>query len=171
MRQIFTLRVAVAAAALAVIGTTAHVITAQAYGKADQPLAQLSVSANCDNPSFALCQPSAVGTGGIWFWIEIDSNPPGTGDMTGAVCNHSVGGSGGPHGAGAFPIKGSVSWSYSTLANGLAAGAVFFGTVDPNNSYYLVTLTIGEQWLIPTTTGHYGVRLANGVQLQINVAP
>jgi hypothetical protein len=170
MGRLFSLRVAVAAAALAVIGTTGHMTTAQAYGKADQPLAQLSVSANCDNASFSLCQPSAVGLGGIWFWIEIDSNPPGTGDMSGAACGHTVGG-GGPHQAGASSIKGSVSWSYSTLANGLAAGAVFFGTTDPNNNYYLVTLTIGEKWLIPTTTGHYQVRLATGVQIQMNVAP
>lgn len=170
MGRVFTLRVAVAAAALAVIGTTGHISNAQAYGRGDQPLAQLSVSANCDNPSFALCQPSAVGTGGIWFWIEIDSNPPGTGDMTGAVCAHFVGGAG-PHQAGAISIKGSVTWSYSTLANGLAAHAIFFGTTDPNNNYYLVTLTLGEKWLIPTTTGHYPVHLTNGVQIEMNVAP
>jgi hypothetical protein len=39
---------------------------ALAYGHADQPLAQLTISANRDNQTFWLCQPDAVGLGGIW---------------------------------------------------------------------------------------------------------
>lgn len=153
---------------LAAAGAASSATSAFAYGSADQPLAQVSVSANCDNPSFFLCQPSAVGTGGIWFWVEVDAN--GTGDMTGAACGHTVGGIGGPGGAGAGSIKGSATWTYTSL-EAAPKGAIFFGAFDPNDRYYAITLSIGETWLIPTTTGHYGVTLANGVQLQLNVAP
>lgn len=154
--------IAVVVAAFAVFGSG----SALAYGKADQPVAQIEVSANCDNPSFALCAPfpEGVGTGGIWFWVELDGN--GTGDLSGAACGHTVGGGG----AGAGSIKGSASWAYTSL-EAAPPGALFFGTVDPNDQYYAVTITDGSTWLIPTTTGHYNIRLTNGVQIQITVAP
>jgi hypothetical protein len=143
---------------------------ALAYGKADSPLAQVEVSANCDNPSFPLCAPSpnGVGTGGIWYWVELDAN--GTGDLSGAACGHTVGGAGGPGGAGAGSIKGTASWTYSSL-EAAPASDIFFGTFDPNDRYYAVTITDGSTWLIPVTTGHYSARLATGVQIQITVAP
>lgn len=140
------------------------------YGIADHPVAQVEVSANCDNPSFPLCAPfpAGVGTGGIWFWVELDANL--TGDLSGAACGHTVGGVGGPGGAGAGSIKGTVSWAYTTLESA-PPGAIFFGTTDPGDHYYAVTITDGSTWLVPVTTGHYGVHLTNGVQLQITVAP
>jgi hypothetical protein len=161
-----TVFVAVIVAAIAGLGSG----KALAYGKADQPLAQIEVSANCDNPSFSLCAPfpEGVGTGGIWYWVELDAN--GTGDLSGAACGHTVGGAGGPGGAGAGSIKGTASWAYTSL-EAAPPGAIFFGTADPNDHYYAVTITDGSTWLIPTTTGHYGVKLANGVQIQITVAP
>ncbi|HET9783031.1 MAG TPA: hypothetical protein VFR33_14785 [Candidatus Dormibacteraeota bacterium] len=155
------------AGVLAAAGAAASVSSAFAYGSADQPLAQVSVSANCDNPSFPLCA-NVVGTGGIWYWVEVDAG--GTGDMTGAACGHTVGGVGGPGGAGAGSIKGTATWRYTTLETA-PPGAIFFGAFDPHDSYYAITLTIGETWLIPTTTGHYATKLTNGVQVQINVAP
>jgi hypothetical protein len=141
-----------------------------AYGKADQPLAQIELSANCNNASFPLCAPfpDGVGTGGLWVWTEIDSG--GTGDYTGAGCNHTVGGVGGPGGAGAGPFKGEATWSYTTLEDA-PPDANFFGTIDPNDSYYLVGYEDGSSWLYPTTAGHYGVKLAHGVVLQLTVAP
>ncbi|HEX6030550.1 MAG TPA: hypothetical protein VFY90_03895 [Tepidiformaceae bacterium] len=144
---------------------------AHAYGHADQPLAQIELSGNCTNPSFPLCAPppDGVGTGGIWFWIEIDAN--GTGDIAGAGCGHTVGGIGGPGGAGGGPIKGDVTWSSTDLLSGTAAGGQFFGTIDPNDSYYLVTIPDGEKFLFPTTQGHYSFQPANGVSLQLQVAP
>jgi hypothetical protein len=156
--------------ALMVAGVVATPTSALAYGRADQPLAQVEVSANCDNPSFPLCAPfpDGVGTGGIWYWVELDAN--GTGDLSGAGCGHTVGGVGGPGGAGGGSIKGDVTWSYTSLESA-PPGAIFFGTTDPNDSYYAVTITDGSTWLIPVTTGHYSVRLATGVQLQITVAP
>ncbi|HET7418973.1 MAG TPA: hypothetical protein VFL27_01175 [Candidatus Dormibacteraeota bacterium] len=158
--------------ATAVAGATlvSEVATTFAYGAADQPLAQVEVSANCDNPSFPLCAPfpAGVGTGGIWYWVELDAN--GTGDLSGAACGHTVGGVGGPGGAGAGSIKGSATWKYTSLETA-PPGAIFFGTFDPKDKYYAVTITDGSTWLIPTTTGHYSARLAAGVQLQITVAP
>lgn len=160
----------VTAGALVVAGVVAGPGSAFAYGRADQPLAQVEVSANCDNPSFPLCAPfpDGVGTGGIWFWVELDAN--GTGDLSGAACGHTVGGVGGPGGAGAGSIKGTASWTYTTLETA-PPGAIFFGAVDPNDSYYAVTITDGSTWLVPVTTGHYGTKLAHGVQIQITVAP
>lgn len=142
-----------------------------AYGKASQPLAQVEVSANCDNPSFWLCAPppDGVGTGGIWYWVEIDNG--GTGDLSGAACGHTVGGVGGPGGAGAGSIKTTASWTYTT-AEAAPPDAINFGAVDPGDDYYLVNINDGgPPWLIPVSTGHYGTHLAPGVQVQITVAP
>jgi hypothetical protein len=158
------------ASVLAAAGVAGSGSGALAYGSADQPLAQVEVSANCDNPSFPLCQPfpAGVGTGGIWFWVELDANH--TGDLSGAGCGHTVGGAGGPGGAGAGSIMGTATWQYTTLETA-PPGAIFVGTFDPNDRYYAVTITDGSTWLIPTSTGHYGQNLTNGVQIQITVAP
>jgi hypothetical protein len=164
------LPVAGLASILAAAGIATSGSGALAYGAADKPLAQIEVSANCDNPSFPLCQPfpAGVGTGGIWFWVELDANH--TGDLSGAACGHTVGGVGGPGGAGAGSIKGTATWQYTTLETA-PPGSIFVGTFDPNDRYYAVTITDGSTWLIPTSTGHYGQHLTNGVQVQITVAP
>ena len=94
-----------------------------------------------------------------------------SGDVAGAGCGHVVGGVGGPGGAGAGSIKGDVTWSYSNLEDGLAAGGQVFGTYDPHDRYYLVKLPTGEMFLFPVTTGHYSFRPTNGVSLQLQVAP
>lgn len=155
---------AIAAVALVALPSS----SAFAYGRADQPLAQVEVSANCNNAGFPLCAPDSVGTGGIWYWVELDANY--TGDLAGAACGHTIGGVKGPGGAGAISINGPVSWSYSSLEDA-PPDVNFFGAFDPNDEYYLVTITDGSQWLFPVTTGHYGTNLAPGVQLQITVAP
>ena len=151
----------------ALIGATAG--GALAYGKADQPLAQIELSANCNNASFPLCAPSpegGVGLGGLWVWTEIDSG--WTADYTGAICNHDP--IYFPRGA-AGPFKGEATWSYTTL-EAAPPDAFFFGTFDPSDSYYLVTYpTDGSSWLYPTTPDHYAVKLAPGVFLQLTVAP
>jgi hypothetical protein len=156
----------VAAASLIASGGTAF-----AYGKAETPLAQIEFSGNCNNPSFPLCAPppNGVGTGGIWFWIEVDAG--GTGNIRGAGCGHVVGGVGGPGGAGAGPIKGEITWIYSNLKDGTDAGAEFFGMTDPGDKYYLVTIPAGEKFLFPTTVGHYVSQPVAGVSLQLQVAP
>ena len=150
--------------------------TVLAYGKADQPLAQIEFSGNCTNPDFPFCAPppDGVGTGGIWYWIEIDAG--GTGDIAGAGCGHTVGGVGGPGGAGADSIKGEISWTYSTAEDAPANAQTFPGLQDPGDQYYLVTLPpdptgSSEMFLIPTTTGHYSFSPIHGVTLQLQVAP
>jgi hypothetical protein len=167
MRRTFLLVavVAVVAAAVAALGTG----KALAYGHADQPVAQLTISANCDNPSFPLCSPDAVGLGGIWAWVEVDAN--GTGDMTGAECQHTVHG-GGPGSAGAGPLGPSdITWETMTaedFTSQFGPEGFILGT-DPNDQYYVVN-ELGP-FAFPVTTGHYSVRLATGVQIQATVAP
>jgi hypothetical protein len=165
MRKMFVLVavVAVVAAAVAALGTG----KALAYGHADHPVAQLTLSANCDNPSFPLCAPppDGVGLGGIWAWIEVDQG--GTGDMTGAECGHTVHG-GGPGSAGAGPLGPSdITWETVSAAD-IPSGFFQLGT-DPNDQYYIVN-ELGP-FAFPVTTGHYSVRLAPGVQIQATVAP
>ncbi len=153
-------------ASLAVLSGSAH-----AYGRADSPLAQIEFSGNCNNPSFPFCAPppAGVGTGGIWFWVEIDAD--GTGDIAGAACGHSFT-SHGKGTAGAGSIKGDITWTYSTRANGINVGAASFpGIVDPGDKYYLITLPTGEKFLFPTTVSHYSFAPVPGVSLQLTVAP
>lgn len=135
-----------------------------AYGKADSPLAQIEVSANCDNPSFPLCAapPAGVGLGGIWLWIEIDAN--GWSDVAGAGCSHLNG----VNGAG--PARGTAQW-WSFHGSVAALEAAFPHTfvvgADPNSDYYVVPFGFA----FPKTTGHYSVNLATGVFIQAQVAP
>jgi hypothetical protein len=96
--------------------------------------------------------------------VELDAN--NTGDLSGVDCGHTVGGIGGPGGAGAGSIKGPVTWSYSSGGDGLN-----LGWTDPHGQYYAVTITDGSTWDIPRTPGHYSFRPTNGVQIQITVAP
>ena len=114
-------------------------------------------------PLIAVC----VGTGGIWFWIEIDTG--GSGDISGAGCGHVIGG-GGPHSAGARSLRGEVTWSYSSFEQA-PGGVNSFGFFDPNDQYYLVTTPDGEQWLFPVTTGHHSFSPVHGVTLQLQIAP
>jgi hypothetical protein len=155
----------------AILGIAAIAGTASSYGRASHPLAQIEFSGNCDDASFPFCSPppNGVGVGGIWIWIEVDAD--GTGDVRGSVCNHTVGGAGGPGGAGAVSIKGEVSWTYSNMKNGIDAGARFLGAVDPGDRYYMVTIPGGEKYLFPTTMNHYSTQPAAGVSLQIQIAP
>lgn len=162
MQSFKLLRVALLSATLAIPTLAVGASSVFAYGHADQPLAQIEISGNCNNPSFPLCAapPDGVGVGGIWVWIEIDAN--GTGDVAGAACGHNVGGPGG----GAFPIRGEITWSYAS-ASDLPAGAVLL--TDPGDSYYWVPEVF--DLAIPVTPGHYSFHPVAGVSLQIQVAP
>jgi hypothetical protein len=162
MRKPFALFSTLAVSAmLAAVGIVGGAGAAAAYGAAEQPLAQIEFSGNCNNPDFPLCAPppSGFGLGGIWLWIEIDAG--GTGDVAGAGCGHvrGVGGEG-------FPIVGEITWLRATLP----PGAVPFWT-DPANTYYIVTLGPGEVFLFPATVGHYSFMPAPGVAIQLQVAP
>jgi hypothetical protein len=161
MRSTKPLRLLLAASVLAVAAVGAGSGSVAAYGAADHPLAQLELSANCNDPGFGLCQQ--VGLGGIWLWIEIDAN--GTGDIAGAGCGHDRAGSG-----GAGPIKGEITWTSGTASDVLGAGGFLFG-VDPGNAYYIVGLGPGEVFGFPKTVGHYSFSPVPAVTIQLQVAP
>jgi hypothetical protein len=173
--QIVVLVAAVVAAGM--IGTG----PAMAYGSADQPIAQVEISANCNNPSFALCQE--VGLGGVWAWAELDTaggdGTSGTMDYTLTFCGHS-GPGGGPHSAGAFGHPGEGDWwTVNSLGDALAAGAFpFFDTSKTYSAYYVLDFFPGSPpqddfiAVVPAPYGHYnGGALPPGVAIQTEVAP
>jgi hypothetical protein len=161
MRSTKPLRLLLAASVLAVAAVGASSGSVAAYGAADDPLAQIELSANCNDPSFGLCQE--VGLGGVWFWIEIDAN--GTGDIAGSGCGHDRAGSG-----GAFPIVGEISWTSGSASDVLGAGGFLFG-VDPNDAYYVISIFPGETFGFPKTVGHYSFHPVPAVTIQLQVAP
>ena len=152
------LRLLIPTALLVAASFAASPTSAAAYGQADHPLAQIELSANCNNPDFPLCQQ--VGLGGIWLWIEIDAG--GSGDIAGAGCGHIRG-----VGGGAGSIRGDITW---TKSSGIPAGA-FAAWTDPTNTYYVVPLGPGEAFAFPVTVGHYSAMPAPAVAIQLQVAP
>ena len=141
------------AASAAMFGAT----SVFAYGHADQPLAQVEISGNCNNPDFDFCA-NDVGLGGIWLWIEIDAG--GTADVAGAGCGHNIGG---PRG-GAFPIRGEFDWTTVTIPPNPA-----LPVIDPTNTYYVLPGL--DLFPIPVTQGHYSWHPINGVALEVQIAP
>ena len=140
-----------AAMAIASLGLTASGVAA--YGAADQPLAQIEFSANCNNPDYFLCS-HVFGVGGLWVWIEVDAG--GTGDIAGSECSRAE---------GATSIRGEVTWFQQTGKSG-ARGLV----TDPNNQYYIVNWGDGPT-AFPVTVGHYAYRPVAGVSIQVQIAP
>ena len=166
MRRIqLILRVLVPAIAILATSIGAGSNTALAYGAADQPLAQLEFSGNCNNPSFALCAPppDGFGLGGIWLWVEVDASS--TGDIAGAGCGHVLGG---PRG-GAGSIRGDITWHYGNEADVVSAHAFKVGQ-DPAHEYYIVALG-PEAFAWPVTVGHYSWHPIAGVALEAQTAP
>lgn len=164
-RVIPILALAGLAATLSVAGAAAPAL---AYGTADQPLAQVEISGNCDNPDFFFCS-HVVGLGGIWLWIELDAG--GTGDIAGAVCDHSSAGT--PQAVGALPIGAvgtSVTWWLSSSPQGIDVTNVL-GPPTVSGPWYNIRTPLGEVFSVPQQTGHYSWQPVNGVSLQTTVAP
>lgn len=148
---------------VAASGTTG----ALAYGAADQPLAQVEISGNCNNAT--LC-PDLIGEeGGLWIWAELDQTPdpnmPGwnTTDYTISGCGHTVG-AGGPGLAGAGGGPGQGDWRLvSSVLVAVNDGflpmdlQVTDGSVDFNTPYYEILLNDGPPVAVPATQGHYSV--------------
>jgi hypothetical protein len=155
------IRVALIAGLLAVASMGFSTGGVAAYGHADQPLAQIELSLNCNNPDFPGCQPPPVGfgLGGVWLWIEIDAN--GTADVAGSVCGHVRG-----EGGGAHSIRGEFDWSFSPTP----VGGILFA--DPNR-YYVVDFgpVLGSKLSLPVTQGHYSSHPLPGVAIELQVAP
>ena len=157
-----------------------------AYGSADQPVAQVEISANCNNAGFFFCT-DVVGLGGVWTWAELDNVPsadvPGWNEMdaTFAGCGHTVGG-GGPGSAGGHgqPVDTGVWHSYASLGEALAANPqaipifALFGS-DYTGSVYVLDYFPGTDddfiVAVPTQQGHYSQHPVAGVTVQIQIAP
>jgi hypothetical protein len=161
------LKVFIAGGTLAASAALLSATSVFAYGRADQPLAQLELSANCNNPDYFLCSPDAVGLGGLWFWVEVDAD--GTADLAGSVCGHDRAGSG-----GALSLRGETTWetvNAASIEELLMSGIQAF-VADPNGEYYVVAVPkIGERFAFPVTQGHYSFKPVPGVSLQMTVAP
>lgn len=157
MRFSKALRALLVAGTLAASSAAISATNVLAYGHADQPLAQVEVSGNCDNPSFFFCS-NVVGVGGIWLWIEIDAD--GTAEVRGAECGHTVGGPAG----GAHAIRGEFDWISAVIPP-----SPQLQVKDPTNTYYV--LQGFDLFPIPVTQGHYSYQPVPGVSLQVQVAP
>jgi hypothetical protein len=161
--------------------------SALAYGRADQPVAQVEMSGNCNNVAY--CNAVGFGTGGIWIWAELDGGPSsGTTDFTFAGCGHTVGG-GGPGSAGAGGGPGTGTWKlvpsvFAVVADGAFPldVAMLNGAPNPSVPYYEIDLGGGFVVAAPAAVGHYstaGIQFGfpslgpppAGVNFQTQVAP
>jgi hypothetical protein len=188
MRKVLVLVVLVAGIA-AITGFTSAG-KALAYGRADQPVAEVEISANCDNPTFFFCS-NVVGLGGVWAWAELDNVPSTTVsgwnqiDGTIAECGHTQGG-GGPGSAGAGggrdPIGVWQQFPSLTAAEIATSGAaepllLLGGGANPyTGAVYVLDFFPGSgpgdfMPVVPVAQGHYSAQPAPGVNLQIQVAP
>ena len=152
--QRFAVMLAALAAVAALAGGVAS--SAGAYGGgAAHDMWQIGISFNCTNPTPGFCD-SFGGTGGMWGWGEFDragTQTWGVAQLTG--CGHTVGGIGGPGGAGAGHFAIDVhSWYIGPNGNFWVTGETdtFVGhgspvsqTFDPEN----------QDTGIPATPGHY----------------
>jgi hypothetical protein len=143
--------------AVAAAGATTGGVTA--YGRADNPLAQIEYSENCDN--LQLC---GGGGGGVWIWIEIDGGPlSGTADVAGAGCFHQPG-----LFAGAQSIRAELDWQWSPVPVGFDAT---MGTVTDPNGWYVITDPNMGPASFPVSVGHYSTHPFPGVNFELQVAP
>lgn len=160
--------------------------SALAYGSQDGPLAQVEISANCDNSTFGLCQE--VGLGGVWSWAELDTSSgggtfadPSTMDFTLSGCHHTIGG-GGPGTAGAHGGTGSGIWyqepnltaALSDVNNPVAFP--FYDTSTYSGPVYVLDYLPGSGVddfiaIVPAGQGNYSFHPANGVTIQTQIAP
>ena len=162
---------------------------ALAYGRADQPVAQVEISGNCDNPDFFFCS-NVVGVGGIWAWAELDNVPSSSVsgwnemDATVADCGHTQGGGGpGSAGAGGGPDPIGVWREFANLGaaeaatGGAAEPLLFLGGGNPyTGAVYVLDFFPGSgpndfMPVVPVAQGHYSAHPVAGVSLQIQVAP
>ena len=162
-------------AAIAAIGGSS--VSASAYGTADQPIAQVEVSANCNNPTFPLCQQ--VGLGGVWFWSELDTAGGNTMDYTLTFCGHATPALPLPPGAapGAFGHPGTGTWSWIANLSQAPPGAFpFFSGYNGSQGYYVLDFFPGSGQndfiaVVPAAIGHYSFKPVSGTTIQTQIAP
>jgi len=173
MRRWFLLLAALVAAA-ALMGGLAS--SAGAYGGgAGHEMWQIGISMNCTNPTPGFCDDFG-GTSGFWGWGEFDRAGTltwGDADLTG--CGHTVGGIGGPGGAGAGHTAIDIhSWYIGANGDFWVTGETDTSTgygppqtqvFDPEN----------QDTGVPAAPGHYNTTqlfgfTAPGLSFQIQVA-
>lgn len=154
-----------------------------AYGKADQPIAQVEISGNCNNPSFPLCAEE-VGLGGVWVWSELDTSgdntTSGTMDATVAFCGHVIRGGGpGSAGGGGGPVRSGVWYTYPSLEDAMNAYSnafPFYDSAEYTGRVWLLDFFPGTGAddfiaVVPAQMGHYSLQPVPAVTIQTQVAP
>ena len=134
MQRWFLMLAAFAATAALAAGLAS---SAGAYGGgAAHDMWQIGISFNCTNPTPGFCDDFG-GTGGFWGWGEFDRAGTHTwGDAQLTGCGHTVGGIGGPGGAGAGHFAIDVhSWYIGPNGNFWATAETdtFFGHGPPQS--------------------------------------
>lgn len=160
MRRIARSAVAVMAPAAmlaAMLGGALGAPAAHAYGS--DHVYQLTFSLNCNDKNSPLCAPDHFGLGGVWGWIEPDSD--GMADATVTFCSHSQGQN------GAFHENLDVSWSIipeSELGDRFAVGT------DPTSQYIVFDENSDLGFIaFPVTPGQYTVTFGHGIRAESTV--
>jgi hypothetical protein len=176
-----------ASAALGLGTVVATTGTAFAYGSADNPVAQVEISANCDNPSFPLCAPPSqggVGLGGVWAWAELGTNTgsgtfadPSPMDSTVTFCSH---GSPGQNGTSGSPDPFGVWYEAPSLQQAFQdagpAASPFYNPSTYRGPVRVLDFFPGSGnhdfiAVVPATQGHYSLKPAPAVSIETQVAP
>ena len=132
--------------------------SAQAYGT--DHVYQLTFSLNCNDRNSPLCAPDAFGLGGVWGWIEPDSD--GTVDATVTFCGHQQGFNGAAH-----ENLDGVSWS---IVTGEQLTGQFAVGVDPTDRYIVFDPSSDLGFIaFPVTPNHYSMSFGPGVTAQSTV--
>jgi len=173
MRRFVVMLAAIAGVAAFAVGFAS---SAGAYGGgANHDMWQIGISFNCTNPTPGFCNDFG-GTGGFWGWGEFDragSQTWGDAQLTG--CGHTVGGIGGPGGAGAGHFAIDVhSWYIGANGNFWVTSETdtFVGHGPPVSQEFTPE---NEDTGIPATPGHYSTTdlfgfSAPGLSYNIQVA-
>ena len=128
---------------------------AQAYGT--DHVYQLTFSLNCDDKTSPLCAPNAFGLGGVWGWIEPDSD--GTADATITFCGHNQGFNGADH----ANLDG-VKWSIVPASQ---LGGRFAVGTEPTGQYIVFDPSSALGFLaFPVTANHYSISFGPGITAQ-----
>lgn len=129
---------------------------AEGTGSADN-VWQIGLSENCNNASACA---SNGGTGGFWGWAEFDqptAMAPNSGNSADAQltgCGHTVGGVGGPGGAGAGHMSmDATSWVIGPGSAGPATFLITGGTQTFNTQGGQVTMPITTDGNPPASDG------------------
>jgi hypothetical protein len=162
-----------------IVGTAGGTFAGATTASASTVVSQVEISANCDNPSFSLCQE--VGTGGVWAWAALDAganNTSGTMDATFAGCGHTIGGVGGPGGAGGHGgrVEGGVWSTITSLADAPPGASPFFDPSKSYPAYRVLDFFPGSGAddfiaIVPAPQGHYSWHPVAGVSIQTQIAP